>query len=143
MGTILCATRGGEASYPTQDAAIALAKTLGDSLHFLFVVDVGFLNQSAAPLVIDVDARLHKLGEFQLAIAQERAAAQGVQAQAIVRHGQFREELVDVAHEIGATLIVFGHPLEPTAVFAADVLRKFAADLEAETAIPVRILGGH
>lgn len=141
MGSILCATRGGEASYPTQDAAIALAKKQGDTLHFLFVADVGFLDQSAAPLVIDVDTRLKKLGEFQLAMAQERAAAQDVEAQAIVRQGHFREELVKVAHEIGATCIVFGHPFEPTARFAAEALRKFAADLEVETGIPVRILG--
>ena len=58
MGKILCATRGGEGSYATQDAAIALAKEQGDELIFFFVVDVSFLNQTAAPLVVDVEARL-------------------------------------------------------------------------------------
>jgi nucleotide-binding universal stress UspA family protein len=140
MGTILCATRGGEASYPTQDAAIALAKAQGDALVFLYVADVGFLSQSAAPMVIDVDSRLVKLGRFQLAMAQERAAEQDVVAQGIVRQGHLREELVKVAGEIGATLIVFGLPLEPTAFFDETALQEFVANLQADTGIEVRIL---
>ena len=47
MGKILCATRGGEASYRTQDAAVALAKEQGDELLFLFVVNLGFLDRTA------------------------------------------------------------------------------------------------
>jgi hypothetical protein len=54
MAKILCATRGGEASYRTQDAAVALAKERGDELVFLFVADISFLNQTAAPLVVDI-----------------------------------------------------------------------------------------
>jgi len=90
MGMILCATRGGEASYPTQDAVITMAKEQGDELVFLYVADISFLNQTAAPLVIDVELRLEKLGKFQLVMAQERAAAQGIKAQAVVRTGQLR-----------------------------------------------------
>ena len=66
MGKILCATRGGEGSFRTQDSAIALAKEQGDELVFLYVADVSFLNKTAAPLVIDVESRLVKLGRFQL-----------------------------------------------------------------------------
>jgi nucleotide-binding universal stress UspA family protein len=140
MGTILCATRGGEESYGAQDAAIALAKQQGDALVFLYVADVGFLNQSAAPVVVDVELRLKKLGQFQLTMAKERAAAQDVVAQAIVRQGHLRAELVAVAREITATLIVFGRPLRPTAVFDEAALKEFVADLQAETGIEVRIL---
>ena len=43
MGRILCPTRGGEGSYRTQDAAIAMAKERGDELVFLYVVDLDFL----------------------------------------------------------------------------------------------------
>jgi nucleotide-binding universal stress UspA family protein len=142
MGTILCATRGGEASYRTQDAAIALAKQRGDGLVFLYVVDITFLNQTAAPLVVDVESRLEKLGHFQLAMAQERATAQGVVAQAIVRQGRLRTELVKLAREIDATLIVFGRPLRPTAFFDQKALQEFAADLHAETGIEVSIVEG-
>jgi nucleotide-binding universal stress UspA family protein len=140
MGTILCATRGGEESYGTQDAAIALARKQGDALVFLYVADVAFLNQSAAPVVVDVELRLKKLGQFQLTMAQQRAAAQNVVAQTIVRQGHLREELVAVAREIKATLIVFGRPFRPTAFFDEAALKEFVADLQAETGIEVRIL---
>ncbi len=140
MGMILCATRGGEASYPTQDAVIALAKKQGDELVFLYVVDVSFLNHTAAPLVVDVESSLEKLGEFQLAMAQERAAAQGIIAQTIVRQGSLRAELVSVAKEIGAILIVMGRSLGPDAAFEESALQVFAADLQSETGVEVRIL---
>jgi len=140
MGIILCATRGGEASYNTQDAVIALAKKQGDELVFLYVVDVSFLNNTAAPLVGDVESRLEKLGQFQLVMAQERSAAQGIAAQAIVRQGQLRVELGTVAKEIGATLIVMGRSHGPDAAFKESALQSFAADLESETGIEVRIL---
>ncbi len=141
MGKILCATRGGEASYPTQDAVISLAKEQGDQLVFLYVSDISFLNQTAAPMVIDVESRLEKLGRFQLGMAQERAAAQGLVAQAIVRRGHLRTELVAVAQEIGATLIVLGGSLVgPAAVFEGAALQVFVADLQIETGIEVRIL---
>ena len=140
MGTILCATRGGEASYSTQDAVIALAKQLGDELVFLYVVDINFLNHGAAPLVVNLESRLEKLGMFQLVMAQERSAAQGVIAQTIVRRGHLRAELGIVAKEIGATLIVMGRSLGPDAAFEESALQVFADDLQNETGIEVQIL---
>jgi nucleotide-binding universal stress UspA family protein len=140
VGKILCAIRGGEGSYPTQDAAIALAKEQGDELVFLYVVDVSFLNQTAAPLVVDVDAALEKMGRFQLAMAQERAAAQGVEAHTAVRTGRLRPELVTAATELGANLIVLGRPYGETAVFEEATLLAFAAILRSETGAQVRIL---
>ena len=141
MGKILCATRGGEASYPTQDAVIALAKKQGDELVFLCVVDMSFLNQTAAPVVVNVESGMEKLGHFQLVMAQERAAAQDMEAEGIVRMGHLREELVAVAEEIGATIIVMGSSLGPDAAFEDSALQDFAADLQTETGVEVRILG--
>jgi nucleotide-binding universal stress UspA family protein len=140
MGKILCAIRGGEGSYPTQDAAIALARERGDELVFLYVVDVSFLNQTAAPLVVDVDAALEKMGRFQLTMAQERADAQGVEAHIAVRTGRLRPELVAAATELGVDLIVLGRPLGETAVFEQATLQAFAAILQSETDADVLIL---
>lgn len=141
MGIILCATRGGEDSYPNQDAVIALAIKDGDELVFLYVVDTGFLNQmGGGGLVVDMESRLAKLGQFQLVMAQERAAAQGLAAQTIVRQGQLRAELVAAAQEIGATLIVLGKSLGPDSAFENATLQVFAADLQSETGVEVRIL---
>jgi len=142
MGRILCATRGGEASRRTQDAAIALAKEQGDELIFLYVADSSFLNHTAAPLVIDVEARLVKMGEFQLLVAKERAAAQGISAQTIVRKGKLRAELVGAARELGVDLIVLGHPVDQheQAIFDEAALQAFATSLQAITGTRVRIL---
>jgi len=140
MGKILCATRGGEASYIAQDAVIALAKEQGDELFFLYVADISFLNQTAIPLVVNVESRLEKLGRFQLVMAQERAAAQGIEAQAIVRIGLLRAELVDVAEEIGATIIVMGRSLGLDSAFTDAAIKAFVADLQTETGVEVRIL---
>ena len=57
-----------------------------------------------------------------------------------MRQGQLRDELVSVAKEIGATLIVMGRSLGPDAAFAESTQQVFAADLQNEAGIEVRIL---
>ena len=140
MGKILCATRGGEDSQRTQQAAIDLAKELGDELIFLYVADASFLDNIAAAVVVDVQAELDQMGRFQLAIAQEQAAEQGVDAQIAIRHGHLRAELVAAARELGITLIVLGRPQGRAAIFDEADLEEFAAELEAKTSAKVRIL---
>jgi nucleotide-binding universal stress UspA family protein len=140
VGKIVCATRGGEASYRTQDRAIALARDGGRELFFVTVVDTNFLNHTAAPLVIDVETRLEKMGRFQLAVALERAAVQGVVAQAVLRQGRLVEELAAVARELGAGLIVLGRPVNRNAVFDETEIRALAEDLAEQTDAEVRIV---
>jgi nucleotide-binding universal stress UspA family protein len=140
MGNILCATRGGEASYRTQDAAVALAKERDDILIFLYVVDIHFLDKTAAPIVVDVENEVVKMGEFLLLMAQERAAAQGITAQAVVRQGQLRAELIAAAKELGADLVVLGRPRGGKAIFDEAALQLFAALLQVETGAEVCIV---
>jgi nucleotide-binding universal stress UspA family protein len=140
MGKILCATRGGEDSQRTQQAAIALAKEQGDELVFLYVADASFLDNIAAPVVVDVQSELDQMGRFQLAIAQEQAAEQGVDAQIAIRHGRLRTELIAAARGSGITLIVLGRPQGRTAVFDEADLEEFAAELDVKTSAEVRIV---
>ncbi len=142
MGKILCATRGGEASYRTQDAAIALSKERGDELVFFYVADYHFLDKMAAPIVVDVENEIVKMGQFLLLMAQERAAAQGVTAQVLVRQGRLRAELVAAAKELEVDLIVLGRPLAQhrQAVFDDPALQAFAIGLQAVTGAEVRVL---
>ena len=140
MGKILCATRGGETSYRTQDQAIALAKERGDEIVFLYVVDLTFLNTTAAPIVIDVEARIEQMGEFLLAMAQERARQQGVQAKVICREGTVREQIKAAAIEEGATLVVLGRPVGQTSAFVPESLHTFAEEIERETGAEVAIV---
>jgi len=140
MGKILCATRGGEASYRTQDAAIALAKERGDTLLFLYVVDLRFLDKTAAPIVVDAENEVAKMGEFLLLMAKERAAEQSVAAETTWRKGKFREELKKAAREEGASLVVLGRPANEESVFKLAGLKAFAAEIAAETGVETRII---
>jgi len=140
MSKILCATRGGEASYRTQDAAIALAKERSDTLLFLYVVDIHFLDKTAAPIVVDVGNEVTKMGEFLLLMAQERAAEQGVTATTICCRGEFREELKRAALEGDVSLVVLGRPAGDESIFHLTGLQAFAAEIEAETGVEARIV---
>jgi nucleotide-binding universal stress UspA family protein len=140
MGKILCATRGGEASYRTQDRAIALARQRGDSLIFLYVIDTHFLDKTAAPIVVDVGNQLQYMGEFLLAMAQEKAKRQGVQVQCICRPGRVRDEIKAVAREEQVEIVVLGQPAGEANAFAMEELKAFAAEIEAETGSQVVIV---
>lgn len=140
MGTIVCATRGGEASYRAQDAAIALARERGDRLVFVYVVDTSFLNHTAAPLVVNVEVRLERMARFQLAVAQERAAEQGVSAEAVVRRGSLQSELIAATREVGADLIVLGHPTDRDAILDKEALQTLSQRLILETGAQVQII---
>lgn len=140
MGKILCATRGGEASYRTQDAAIALTKELGHTLVFLYIVDLHFLDKVSAPLVVDVEGELGKMGEFLLLMAKERAAEQGLDAETMWRKGKVREVLKQLAQEEDVSLLVLGRPAGAESAFELAGLRAFCAELEAETGVETRIV---
>jgi nucleotide-binding universal stress UspA family protein len=141
MGTILCATRGGEASYRTQDAAIALAQERGDELLFLYVVDIGFLDKTERAVRPDVvTAEMEKMGEFLLAMAQERAQKQGVAASYVLRHGDLRRELKAAARDEVVDLVVLGQPAGTGSAFVSADLEAFAAEIGAETGVETRII---
>ena len=141
MGRILCATRGGEASYRTQDAVIALARERGDELFFLYVVDISFLDTTARAVRPDtVSTELEKMGEFLLLMAQERAKKQGVSANCIIRHGHLREELKAAILEDEIDLVVFGKPAGDSSSFTLQDLQAFAREIEAETGCLTDIL---
>jgi nucleotide-binding universal stress UspA family protein len=140
MGKILCATRGGEASYRTQDKAIELALQRGDELVFLYVVNIEFLNKTAAPIVVDVATEIERMGEFLLAMAQERAREAGVEASLVTRKGDVREQIKAAAVKEGVDLVVLGRPADEASLFKLEALRAFAAEIEEETGIPAVIL---
>ncbi len=141
MSRILCATRGGEASYRTQDAAIALAKECGDELLFLFVVDTRFLDKARRAVRPDVVAEeMSHMGEFLLAMAQERAQKQGVAAAYVLRRGKLRDELKAAAREEGVGFVVLGQPERTGAAFVPAALEAFANEIEAETGVEARII---
>jgi nucleotide-binding universal stress UspA family protein len=108
MTMILRPTRGGEASYPNQDRAVTIAQERDADLLLLYVANVHFLDRVAGPVIVDVETELEEMGEFLLALAQERAEKAGVQAQTLVLRGEFRKALEQVIqeHEEITTLVL-------------------------------------
>lgn len=129
MKKILAPTRGGEASYPNQDKAIVLSKEQGAELLFLYVTDISFLDRVSSPVLVDVEEELDEMGGFMLAMAQERAKGQGVEADAIVRRGNFSDVLHTVIEEMEIDCLMLGSPEEESGITTFDLLRELAEKL--------------
>jgi nucleotide-binding universal stress UspA family protein len=129
MKKILTPTRGGEASKPNQDRAIQIAKEEGAELYFLYIADVSFLDRLASPVLVDMEAELSEMGEFVLAIAQERAAKQGVDAKALVQSGVFSEVLTSVIEEHDIDTLILGSPQEETGITTREYLTGLSEEL--------------
>lgn len=140
MGIILCATRGGEASFRTQTSAIELAKERNDELIFLYVVDLQFLNKTAAPIVVDVENEISQMGKFLLLVAKERATEQAIDAHMISRKGNVREQIKLAAIDVGATLVVLGRPAGESSTFQLSSLKAYAQEIETATGIKTKIV---
>ena len=107
---------------------------------FLYAVDTSFLDKTAGGIVVDIEGGIGKMGEFLLAMAQERAAQQGVEARAICREGRVRQVIKAAAVEEGATLVVLGRPAGETSAFVQQDLQAFADEIERETGVEVVIV---
>lgn len=142
MGTIICATRGGEASYQTQDIVIEMAKVTGDKLVFVFAVDTHFLDKTSGPILVDVESELDNMAEFLLIMARERAAKADIEAEQVVKHGDLRSVLLETTKEQNATLIVLGSPgsNDGKSRFVLEGLQDFAAGLQENSGIEVQIV---
>jgi nucleotide-binding universal stress UspA family protein len=141
METILCATRGGEDSIRTQDAVIAKAKAEDARILFLYVIDVEFLKQTSRGARHDiVHKEIERMGSFLLAMACERAAVEGVDAEPVVSDGPFETALRDVALARQVDLIALGRPAGEASVFELSGLEKLANRIETETGIKTQII---
>ena len=137
---ILCPTRGGKGSYPNQDRAIAIAKERGVDVLFLYITNVQFLGLTAAPKLIDIETELDEMGEFMLAMAQERAEKANVNALTLVQRGQFREVLVDVMEEHQIETVVLGSSAGGTGVISAEYIHEMVDEISGRTGVEFIVL---
>lgn len=142
MVKILSPTRGGEPSYLNQDRAITIAKERKAKLIFLYVSDVQFDDQVAAPILEDVAAELEEIGEFLLSMAQGRAAEAGLEVEAIVKSGHFREVLETAIKELGVDTLILGSSEEDSSLTTTDYLRELSTELANAFSIEVILLRG-
>ncbi len=140
MPTILYPTRGGRSSYPNQERVFALAREQQARLLLLYVSNVEFLGMVARAKVVDLEEQLDNMGEFLLAMAQERAQQAGVQAETLVRHGEFRQILIEVIAEQEVDTLVLGAPSARTGLTTLEFMRRLSAEIAAETGIPVLLV---
>jgi nucleotide-binding universal stress UspA family protein len=139
MSGIVCAVRGGPASRPTIDKAIALAKDSGLTLYFVYIVNIDFLDHTNRSRVTTITEQMHQMGEFILLTAQESARAKGIEARVVVRHGNVTEGISGLCHEIHAEYLVIGRPqfhLDDS-LFTEKLLAEFIERVEEQTSARV------
>jgi nucleotide-binding universal stress UspA family protein len=132
---ILCPTRGGEGSYPNQDRAIAIAKARGVGVLFLYISNVEFLDLTASPVLVDVEHEMDEMGEFMLAMAQERAEKVGVPASAIIKHGRFREALIEAIREFQIDTVVLGSSAGGTGIVTMSYVEDLIDEISGKTGV--------
>lgn len=139
MSGIVCAIRGGPLSQPTIRQAIATAKRHQILIHFLYVVNLDFLEHSEQSRTKVIQQEMREMGEFICLKAQIEARREGAQAEIAVREGNVTEEIIALCHELGADFVVLGRPQGERVTNLFDQMRldKFAHMLESETGAQV------
>ena len=135
MTTILCSTRGGKESHPNQDFAIRLAQERGADLLFLYVSDIRFISRAGPAIVVDIEEELSEVGDFLLAMAQERAEKSGVHASVAVRSGVFSKVLREVIIENEIKTVVLGGSLAETGIIPHERLQEMSRKLGKELGV--------
>ncbi|MEJ2551456.1 MAG: universal stress protein [Anaerolineales bacterium] len=138
MGGILCPIRGGPGSRGAIAAGISLAKEIQEPLHFLYVVNLDFLNLTERGRTQVISEEMRGMGEFILLRAQAQAEQNGIKAQWTVRQGNVMDEIMAMAKEIEASHIILGQPKhEEQNVFTMERLKTFVEHCEKETGAKV------
>ena len=132
MTTILCPTRGGKESQPNQDFAIQLASEQGADVLFLYVSNISLISRAGPPIVVDIEEEMAEVGDFLLAMAQERAEKAGVHARVSVRSGNFTEVLRNVILEHEINTVVLGGSHEDTGAVTQEHLELLSDELGKE-----------
>ncbi len=143
MSGIVCAIRGGPASQDTIAEAIALAQQTDLQLYFLYVVNLDFLSRTSSSRVHTINEQMEQMGEFILLNAQDKAAAQDVDAEGVIRHGDVGEQIIELCHELDADYLVVGRPKieQEDTVFTQELLRQFIERTEEQTGAKVILPG--
>ncbi len=134
-GHIICAVHGGPESRATVTRAIDLALESSARLTFFHVMDVEFLGYATVGPRRIVYHELAEMGKFVMLILCDRAQRRGAaQVDYIVREGNVREQLRQLAIETGAEAMVMGRPTRSPSknVFKPKEFEAFVADLERE-----------
>jgi nucleotide-binding universal stress UspA family protein len=144
MSGIVCAIRGGPESQAPIQRAIQLAQETGETVHFLFVVNLDFLVRTSSSRTHRLSSEMERMGEFILLTAEDQAVKQGSRAESSVRHGDVAEEIIALCQEIDADYVVLGRPRaadDRPDVFDIGRLETFIGQLQLQTTAQVVLAG--
>lgn len=110
MAGIVCAIRGGPLSQSTIDRSIELAQESGETIYFLYVVNLDFLTHSSSSKTEHISQEMREMGEFILLDAQEHAQERGVRAEGVIRDGIVIDEIISFCAETHPDYVVLGQP---------------------------------
>lgn len=108
---ILVPVDGSEPSMSAGQLAIQIAATLGVQITFVSVVDSILAEEIAGATSRTTGAicqELERKGRHYLDYLARLAHSRGLQTDQVIRHGIPHQEIADLAHELGADLIVIG-----------------------------------
>ena len=128
MPGIVCAIRGGPNSQPTIDKAIELSLEMDLEVHFLFIVNLEFLQTSYKSHLNTIEEEIHQMGEFILLDVTSRASDKGIKANSFIRKGIVSEEIIKLCLEVSADYVILGKPKSDSDknVITSDTLSEFA-----------------
>jgi nucleotide-binding universal stress UspA family protein len=110
MGAIIVGYDGSDCGRAAVDAAVELAKQLGDSVTVVFgYAPPGIWGGEIA----EHEEAIEELGEKMMIEAKQRAAAHGVEAEGRMVAKRGAEALVEAAEELDARMIVGGSYGDP------------------------------
>ena len=104
-GHLLLATDGSKYSKPAVEKAIEVAKSYGSRLGTISVVDVTDEFFARAPQAVEDMVNKAKAVVEEI---RKQAAAEGIDAEGLVREGEAYKVIVDMARDLGSGTIIMG-----------------------------------
>ena len=143
MKTIVCATRGGEASRRTQEKAIEIAKEKEAKLIFLFVIDPAMVKKVSPDISKEFLEELAFLARLHLRVACFLARKKKVESDFVIGEDTIHSAIAACLKEYEADLFIIGKPKEAHSQKHFDELeqvKKFADAITESTGVEVKIV---
>lgn len=112
MPGIICAIRGGPSSQSTIERSIDLSQENGQTIYFLYVVNLDFLTYSSSSRFDRIHKDISQMGEFILLDAQEKAQKQQTDAEIVIADGDVVDQIIKLALDKDADYIILGSPVK-------------------------------
>lgn len=101
-------TDGSEGVAGATEEAVGLAASHGATLHALYVVDTSAAAAVPEAETVTLQEVLESAGHEAVGAVEDRASADGVAVQAVLRHGPVHRRIIEYADEADVDLIVMG-----------------------------------